>query len=271
MPKIRANGLTMNYDKQGSGAPLVLIPFLAADHACYAFQVPEYAKYFTCISLDLRGTGETDKPGGTYTTEQLADDVAAFMQAMGIEKAHVAGLSLGAAVGMWVGAKYPGMVESLSLHSGWPKTDAFIVALIESWQIVAKAVGVPEMTIRAQFPWCLTPELYATRPDYLDSLAAFVRSRPVQAVADFMLQSNAVITHDVDAQLGRITAPALITFGRHDMATSTRFADRLTSTIRNSELIVFEESAHAPLYEEVETFNRKTLAFLQRHAGAAAV
>ena len=63
MPKIKANNITMNYEQQGTGDPLILIPYLTADHACYAFQVAEYAKHFTCISLDLRGTGETDNPG----------------------------------------------------------------------------------------------------------------------------------------------------------------------------------------------------------------
>ncbi len=78
MPKIQVNELTMNYDQQGTGEPLILIPYLAADYACYAFQVADYAKHFTCISVDLRGAGETDKPEGTYSTELFADDVAAF-------------------------------------------------------------------------------------------------------------------------------------------------------------------------------------------------
>src|ERR1700758_4609439 len=94
MPKVKANNITMNYDQQGAGEPLILIPYLAADHACYAFQVAEYARHFTCISLDLRGTGESDKPEAPYTTEVLADDVAAFMHALDIQKAHVSGLSL---------------------------------------------------------------------------------------------------------------------------------------------------------------------------------
>src|SRR5438105_15446138 len=114
MPKVKANNITINYDQQGAGEPLILIPYLTADHACYAFQVAEYAKHFTCISLDLRGTGETDKPEGAYTTELLADDVAAFMRAMGIPKAHVSGLSLAAAVGMWSGADYPDSVKAVS-------------------------------------------------------------------------------------------------------------------------------------------------------------
>jgi 3-oxoadipate enol-lactonase len=268
MPKIKAGNLTMNYVQEGAGDPLILIPYLAADHACYAFQVAEYAKHFTCISLDLRGTGETDKPEGAYSTELLADDVAAFMQAAGIQKAHISGLSLGAAIGMWLAAKHPDKVQSLSLHSGWPKTDLFIKTVVEGWQVMAKALeSVPQMIIRAIFPWCFTPELYAAKPDYIQSLADFVLSRPAQPLAAFIQQSNAAIAHDVEAQLGRITAPTQITFGRYDLATSTRFADRMKGSIRNSELLVFEGCAHAPLYENVADFNDKTWQFLKRHAG----
>jgi len=267
VPKVKANNLTMNYDQQGTGEPLILIPYLTADHACYAFQVAEYAKHFTCISLDLRGTGESDEPNSAYSTEFLADDVAAFMRELGIPKAHVSGLSLGAAIGMWLAAKYPDTVMSLSLHSGWPKTDAYLSAVIEGFQVMAKAMGsVPEMVILALFPWCLTPELYAAKPDYVQSLAAFVRSRPAQSLASFIQQSSAVIAHDAEAQLSRITAPTQITFGRHDVATSTRFADRMKGRIRNSELLIFEGCAHAPIYENVEEFNNQTLQFLKRHA-----
>jgi 3-oxoadipate enol-lactonase len=267
MPKVKANNLTINYDQQGSGEPLILIPYLAADYACYAFQVVEYAKHFNCISLDLRGTGDSDKPEAPYTTEHLADDVAAFMQAMGIRRAHVTGLSLGAGVGMWLAAKYPDTVMSLSLHSGWPKTDPYLRTIVESLQVVAKALqSVPEMVIRALFPWCFTPELYAAKPEYIQALADFVRSRPAQSVSNFLLQSDAVITHDAGTHLNKITAPTLITFGRYDMATSTRFAEPMKRGIRNSEVLIFEGCSHAPLYENVEEFNAKTLSFLQRHA-----
>lgn len=266
MPKVRANNILMNYDQQGTGEPLLLLPFLSADHACYAFQVAEYCKHFTCFSLDLRGTGETDKPEGSYTTEDLADDAAAFLQAIGVRKAHVAGLSLGAGIGLWLAAKNPDMVRSLSLHSGWPKTDPFVKAVIEGFQLTANALqSVPEMTIRAIFPWCFTPELYATRPDYVQSLADFVRSRPAQPLTSFLQQSNAVLSHDVTAHLERIAAPTLISFGCTDQVTSTRFADPMSSKIRNSEVFVFEGCAHAPIYEKIEEFNQRSLQFLQRH------
>ncbi len=268
MPKVKVNDITMNYEQQGSGEPLVLIPYLAADNACYAFQVADYAKHFTCISLDPRGAGETDKPEGTYSTELFADDVAGFMQAIGVERAHVSGVSLGAATGLWLAGKYPQRVKTLSLHSCWPKTDPFLKVIVQGWQTMARGLGsVTEMVIQGILPFCLTPELYAAKPEYVDQLAAFVRSRPQQPIDAFLRQSNAVMAHDALSQLGRIAAPTQITFGRHDIVTSTRFADPLKSGIKGSELTVFETCAHAAIYETVADFNERTLAFLKRHVG----
>src|SRR5439155_371909 len=159
MPSVQANGIDINYEVQGAGEPLVLIPYLAADQACYAFQVAEYAKHFTCFSVDLRGAGLSGKPEGVYTTELLADDIAAFLQA------------------------------------------------------------------------------------------------------------GAVLAHDATAVLGSIQAPTLITFGRHDLVTSTRFAAPLSAAIGNSEVVVFEDCSHAPIYENIEGFNGPTLDFLQHHSG----
>jgi pimeloyl-ACP methyl ester carboxylesterase len=265
MPKVKANNITLNYEQQGSGEPLILLPFLSADNACYTFQVAEYAKHFTCISVDLRGTGESDRPIAPYSIEDLADDIAAFLDALNIPSAHITGLSLGGGIGLWLAAKYPNKVKSLSVHSGWGKTDLFVKTLVNSWQVTAKALNnVPEMTIQNIFPWCFMPELYAERPDYIQSLSDFVRSRPAQTVADFILQSNAVIAHDVEEQLINITAPTQISFGSHDMVTSTRFAFPMQERIRNTELIIFDRCAHAPNFERVEEFNQRTLEFLQR-------
>ena len=268
MPLVHANNIDINYEVQGEGEPLVLIPYLAADQACYAFQVADYAKRFTCYTVDLRGAGLSGKPEGVYTTELFADDVAAFMRSAGITSAHVSGLSLGAATGMWLAAKYPSLVKSLSLHSAWDRSDPFLRAVVGSWRVMAPALGsVTEMAIQGIFPWCFTPELYAARPDYIDSLADFVRAQPMPTVDAFMRQSEAVLNHDARAALGSIQAPTLVTFGRHDQVTSTRFAAPLTEGIANSELIVFDDCSHAPIYENTEAFNQRTLEFLQRHSG----
>src|SRR5215470_95145 len=105
MPTVRAGDIDVYYETQGSGEPLVLIPYLAADQACYAFQVADYAKHYTCISVDLRGAGQTSKPDGPYTTELFADDVATLMPASGGERTGDAGLPLGAATWIWLASK----------------------------------------------------------------------------------------------------------------------------------------------------------------------
>jgi 3-oxoadipate enol-lactonase len=268
MPIVQANNIDINYEVQGEGEPIVLIPYLAIDHACYAFQVADYSKHFTCFSVDLRGAGLSSKPEGTYTTELFADDIAAFMQAAGITSAHISCLSLGAATGMWLAAKYPALVKSLSLHSAWDATDPFLRVIVDGWRIMAQGLdSVTEMAIAGIFPWCFTPELYAARPEYIDSLAEFVRGRPMPPVDAFMRQSGAVLAHDAREALGAIRAPTQITFGRRDMVTSTRFLNPLTKGIANSEVVVFEDCAHTALYENVEEFNQQTLAFLQSHSG----
>jgi pimeloyl-ACP methyl ester carboxylesterase len=159
-------------------------------------------------------------------------------------------------------------VKSLSLHSAWHRSDPFLRAVVESWQIMAQGLGsVTDVAIKGIFPWCFTPGLYHRRPEYIDSLADFVRGRPMPPVDAFMRQSGAVLAHDAHDALGMIEAPTLITFGRHDAVCSTRFAEPLSQGIRGSEVTIFEGCSHAPLYEDVEEFNARTLAFLQRHSG----
>src|SRR4030095_1967369 len=99
----------------------------------------------------------------------------------------------------------------------------------ESFQVMAKGLGsVTEMVILGIFPWCFTPELYAAKPEYIESLAEFMRSRPMADVEAFLRQSEAVLGHDAAAQLGRIAAPTQVTVGRRDLVCSTRFIVALT-------------------------------------------
>jgi pimeloyl-ACP methyl ester carboxylesterase len=169
---------------------------------------------------------------------------------------------------MWLAAKYPEKVKTLSLHSAWPKTDLFLRTVVEGWRAMAKGpAGVTEMIILGIFPWCFTPGLYAAKPEYIDSLVGFVRSRPIAPLEAFLHQSEAVIGHDASAQLARIGAPTQVTVGRYDLVCGRRFIDALTGGIPDTEVVVFEDCSHAPIYENVEDFNARTLAFLQRHSG----
>jgi pimeloyl-ACP methyl ester carboxylesterase len=267
MPQVDVDGLSINYDVQGEGEPLLLIPYLSADHACYAFQLPAYTEHFSCIALDLPGSGESASPPGPYSTEGYADQVAGFLGALGIESAHVAGVSLGAAIGMHLAARHAARVRSLSLHSSWPASDDYLRTIVELWRTLARVeASVAEVVIGAIFPWCFTPEMYVERPDAIQGLVDFVRSRPAQTVQGFLSQSDAVLAHDASAALAQIEAPTLITFGGRDLICSTRFAEPLTSGIADTELVVFDHLSHAGLHEDPETFNRATLDFLLRRA-----
>jgi pimeloyl-ACP methyl ester carboxylesterase len=265
MPTATVRDITMNYETAGSGEPLILLPYLSADNASYAFQLPELSQHYACVSVDLRGAGESDKPEGPYSTEQYADDVAALMAELGIDRGHVLGVSLGGATAMWLAAKYPDRVASLSLHSTWPKTDAYLAAVINSWRVEAKALGsIPDFVIQCALPWCFTPALFVENAEMIAGLEAFVRSRPVQPVEAFLSQTEAVLGHDAEAQLGRIEAPTQITFGKWDLVTSTRFEPVLTGAIKGAELVVFDHLGHLGLHEDAEGFNKTALEFLFR-------
>jgi 3-oxoadipate enol-lactonase len=263
MRRVDVDGLTINYDVQGEGEPLLLIPYLSADHACYAFQLPAYTEHFSCIALDLPGTGESDKPAGSYSTDGYADQVAAFLGAIGVERAHVAGVSLGAAIGMHLAARHPERVRSLSLHSAWDTSDRYLRTVVEMWRTLASSLPtVADAVIQGIFPLCFTPEMYVDRPEFADALADFVRDRPAQPLDAFLAQSDAALTHDASAVLGDIDTPTLITVGAHDLVCSPRFAERINSRIGSSKLVVFDRLSHGGLHEDPETFNRTTLDFL---------
>jgi pimeloyl-ACP methyl ester carboxylesterase len=166
---------------------------------------------------------------------------------------------------MHLGSRHAGRVRSLSLHSGWDASDAYLKAVVGQWRTLASSLPtVADVVIQGIFPWCFTPEMYTQRPEFVDALVEFVRGRPAQSVEGFEAQLDAVVEHDASSALAEIRAPTLITFGAHDLVCSTRFAGRLNDGIAGSELIVFEHLSHAGLHEDPDAFNRATLDFLLR-------
>ena len=118
MPQVQVENLVINYDVQGEGPPLLLIPYLAADHACYAFQLPEYTKHFTCIAVDTPGFGDSDP----LPPEQMdVDGIAAFytkmIQRLGVSQCAIVGSHTGAAVALEVGGLHPELVRGLVLEA----------------------------------------------------------------------------------------------------------------------------------------------------------
>ena len=164
---------------------------------------------------------------------------------------------------MHLAARHPDRVRSLSLHSAWDTSDLYLKTVVELWRTLASSLPTAaDVVIQGIFPFCFTPEMYAQRPEFVDTLVDFVRSRPAQPLDAFLAQTEAAIANDVSPVLGEIGVPSLITFGAHDLVCGARFAERLKSRIGESELVVFEHLSHAGLHEDPETFNRATLDFL---------
>jgi pimeloyl-ACP methyl ester carboxylesterase len=167
---------------------------------------------------------------------------------------------------MQLAATHPERVRSLSLHSAWDRTDGYVRTVVELWRALARTSStVADAIIDGIFPFCFTPEMYVERPDFVQALVDFVRGRPAQPLDAFLAQSDGVLAHDASSVLGQIQAPTLVTYGAHDIVTSTRFAEPITSAIAGSELTVFEHLSHAGLHEDPDAFNGATLDFLLRH------
>ena len=238
---------------------------LAADNACYAFQVTDYAKHFTCISLDPREARRDRQAERNLFDELFADDVAAFMGDR--RRLTLSGLSLGGAIGLWLAGKYPERVKTLSLHSCWPKTDPFLKVIVQGWQTMAKGLGsVQEMIIQGILPFCLTPELYAAKPEYLEQLATpscaagqTSRSRPSSASRTPSSPMTLLLS-------SARSAPASSAFGSHDIVTSAEFVEPFQAASRTANSSS-SRCARTLIYENVSEFNEKTLAFLKRHVG----
>ena len=105
----------MHYEEKGEGDPLILIMGFGAPGALWELHVNEYSKHFRCIMIDNRGVGQTDQPPGPYLTSTMADDTAGLMDSLGIEKAKIAGISMGGAISQQLALRYPEKVESMVL------------------------------------------------------------------------------------------------------------------------------------------------------------
>lgn len=126
MPKAKINGININYEVHGHGEPLVLIMGGICEHRGWMFQTCAFKKYYRVITFDNRGIGKSDRPGGcvAYSMKIMADDVVGLMDHLGIEKAHVLGVSLGGMIAQVLAINYPDRINKLILASTFARRDA---------------------------------------------------------------------------------------------------------------------------------------------------
>jgi pimeloyl-ACP methyl ester carboxylesterase len=265
MPIVQANGININYVERGSGEPLILIMGLGADGAVWELHAQAYEQHFRCILLDNRGAGLSDKPAGSYTTTMMADDTAGLMQALGIPKAHVAGISMGGAIAQNLALRHPDKVQSMVLVSTWAQCDVYTKVIFEHFKKMRAAANPGDFMELLQL-WIFAAEHTAAHHDDLLQGQRDARDNPNPMPQHaFNAQCDACITHDTLDSLHKMRVPTLITVGTADIFTPYHFSKAIHERITGSELFVLEGVGHAHHWEKLDEFNSKTTTFMRQH------
>jgi pimeloyl-ACP methyl ester carboxylesterase len=260
MPTVISNGIRIHYEEQGSGDPLILIMGLGAPGSRWEEHAAAYQEHFRCILVDNRGAGESDRPLGPYTTKTMADDTAGLMTALGIEKARIAGISMGSAIAQELALSYPKKVRSLVLVSSWSRCDRYTQNVFEQFKKMRELASPADFTQLLQL-WIASAPYYDENFDEMvqDQNKAQADYMPVDA---FQAQSDACITHDTFDRLDMITARTLLTVGDADIFTPLRLTVEMHERMPDSKMFVFNGLGHIHHWEDLERFNHVTTQFL---------
>ncbi len=271
MPCTDAPGFRMEYKTHGRGAPLLLINGLGSDRSEWLHQLPAFSRRFRVITFDNRGAGGSDTPPGPYTTAQMADDAAALLGHLGVERAHVLGVSLGGMVAQELALRHPDRVRRLVLACTAPGGEGSLRPAPEVLKLFVLSPGTDlEEGIRRVVP-LLYSERY--RRDCPREIEEFVRRRlamPVSAQSNAW-QLAAAMSHAAWDRLGAIGIPTLVITGDGDMVVPPENSRRIAHRIPGAKLVVLPEAPHRLFAENAEAFNREVLSFLLAEMPAAGI
>ena len=266
MPTIKtSDGIDIYYELRGEGTPLLLVMGLGADGSVWADHVAEYEKHFQCVLIDNRGVGRSGKPAGPYTTKRMAQDVAEVADAMGIDKAHTAGISMGGAIVQELCLLKPDLLRSAVIISSWARLNEYAVRVFEHMK-PARAHMRPSDFMDLIQLWIFTQPHYAKHgADLAQGRADADLNETPQPQHGFEAQADACITHDCAGQLGDIRTPSLVVAGEDDIFTPLAFSKEIASGIPGAELAMWPNSGHAVHWEVLDEFNARSRDFMLAH------
>ena len=265
MPKIEANGINIYYELHGpDGADvLVLSNGILMSTASWAYQTPVLSQHYRVLLYDARGQWQSDHPPGPYTMELHADDLAALLDRLGIDKAHIAGASYGAEIGMVFALRYPERTRSLIVTSAVSHVDPLLRALTDTWALAGKA-GDPDLLYRVVYPLTFSEDWIVAN----DKLLAQARERyKLLDMPAFCSLVDCFAELNVTADLHDITAPTLVVVGEEDMLKRRIYSDIIAHEIEHAEFVVIPHAGHAAMWEKAGEFNTLILGFVAKHAG----
>ena len=266
MPYVLANdGVRIHYEVTGltKRAPVLLVQGLGAEKNSWNLQRAALALRHHTIALDNRGAGRSDKPTGSYTLEQMADDAIAVLDHAGITSAHIVGLSMGGAISQIIALKYPHRVRSLTLVATACRNHEWREELLASWAKVAEEEGMTSLGKEAA-RWMIGPRSFRRVLPALGWLGPLQLFNPAGA---FVSQVKAILTtddRDLYAELAHISCPTMVVVGNQDILTPRGDAEEIASLIPTAELVIISGGAHGLHIEHATTFNRVLKEFLAR-------
>lgn len=267
MSTAKANGINISYKVRGHGEPLVLIMGYSGARQGWFFQEHALRKHFTLITFDNRGIGKTDRPEGPYTTRMMAEDTIGVIDHLGIDRAHVLGVSMGGMIAQELAINHPDRVGRLVLGctlAGRDDTSGYSPELVRALGVEgadseSAVTGLPiakltDIVVSMSFNrW-----LYRLTLVPLQKLTTRLGS-----TRGLSGQLEACLGHDTLDRLQMIHAPTLVIAGTADRVISPPSSEVLASTIPGARLVRVARGSHAMFIEMRGRFNQEVLDFLR--------
>jgi 3-oxoadipate enol-lactonase len=257
---MQANGTRLYYEVHGpeDGDVVVLSNGILMSTASWAFQVPVLAASRRVVLYDCRGMWQSEHPPGPYSMEQHADDLAALLDGLGVERAHIGGISYGGEVSMAFALRHPQRTRSLVISSAVSEIDPMIRAVVATWQAAVEQAD-PDLLLKTTLPWNFSARWLAANPEAVRQAGERYRLLDLPSLGRLV---DAFLALDLTARLGEIEAPALVIVGEDDILKPRRAAEVIAAGIPGAHLAVVPDAGHAVIWEQPVVFNALVEGFL---------
>jgi 3-oxoadipate enol-lactonase len=264
MPHIGVNGIEIYYELSGpEDAPvLALSNGVMMSTASWAYQKAALEPYLWVLLYDCRGMWQSDHPVEPYSMELHADDLAGLLDVLGIEKAHIGGISYGAEVSMAFAIRYPEKTQSLIVIDGVSEVHSLLRAQTLPWLMAAERHDA-EWLLKTSYHMNFAEDWIKANQAFIDGSVERYAEIDMDALARLM---EAFYDLDLTAHLKEIQAPTLVVAGEQDLIKGREYAEIIASQISGSEFVMVPGSGHALCLEKPAVLNSLLLGFVTKHS-----
>ena len=265
MPQLTLPDVDLHYEVSGDGEPLVLIPGFAAGAWIWSSHVAPLATKFRVVTFDPRGIGKSSFESEQLTMRLLADDTAALLNALGIEQAHILGVSFGGFVAQEFALAYPDATRTLSLcctSFGGPR---HVAPSMETLTAVLSTDGFnTEARVRRNLLPAFSPNFVRDHPDEVEEVIKLRLANPVVEEA-YRAQLKAGVGFDAESRVGAINTPTLVLSGDADAIVPVQNSRNLAEQIPGTRLRLVAGGSHLFFIEQSDEFIRIVFEFLAQN------